>query len=255
MTLHGKTFISTVSERKSARIRSAFELLGATILDFPMIEVVPVGCNPVIRQELSQISRYDWIIFTSVSGVEHFFKLWSEMYPGLTLPVSIRIGAVGRQTAGAIESAGCKVTFMGTGNTASDLAEELIAGKHITAMRVLLPLGNLAPDSLRARLAKEAKVTRLEVYQTIKSETNNPETMNRIIAGDYDLVLFTSPSAVDHFAEIIPPVILSRELRIASIGEVTARAALRHGMNSLITARQSTYEGLASEIDHFYNLK
>ncbi len=50
------------------------EELGAEIIEFPTIEVVPPVSYEELDKSIGNISAYDWLIFTSRNGVKYFFK-------------------------------------------------------------------------------------------------------------------------------------------------------------------------------------
>jgi len=113
-------------------------------------------------------------------------------------------------------------------------------------------LGDIAPDTLLARISKIANVTRINVYKTLKTVVTDNEPIERIKNNCYDLVLFTSPSGVMNFADTVGTEYINPELRVASIGRVTTCAAEQYGLICKITAETSTYEGLANEIINYY---
>ncbi len=255
MILQGKVFISTVSIHKSVEIRNIFEQLGATVVDFPMTELLAVEQTPAIQKAIWQIEKFQWIIFTSANGVRYFHRLLKEIGKVSKIPSGVKIAAVGVKTALELENNGRNADYSGTKNTAENLVNELMEKESLANLNILLPLGNLAPGTLQTRLSKIANVTRIDVYKTVKTVVTDTEPIERIKKNRYDLVLFTSPSGVVNFADTVEPEYVNRELRVASIGEVTTRAAERYGLTCMITAGTSTYEGLANEIINYYKIK
>ena len=253
MILQDKVFISTVSLNKSVKIRNIFEPLGATVIDFPMIECTAIDPSTSVREIIRQIEKFHWIIFTSSNGVSQFYRLLYETTNLSEIPPGIKISVVGVKTALELKKTGKTADHTGTGNTAENLVNELIIKKSLQNCNILLPLGNLAPDTLQNRLSEIAEVTRINVYNTIKTVVSDKEPVERIKNNNYDLVLFTSPSGVINFADTVGSELMNPELRIASIGKVTTRAAEQFGLICKITAETSTYEGLANEIITYYN--
>lgn len=252
MILQGKVFISTVSVHKSVEIRNIFEPLGATVIDFPMIECIAADKTPANQNTIRQIEKFHWIIFTSANGVKYFHRLLNESGKVSKIPSEVKIAVVGVKTALELKNAGRTADYSGSNNTAENLLTDLLEKESLANLNILLPLGNLAPDSLQIRLSKIANVTRIDVYKTIKSLVADNELKERIKNNCYDLVLFTSPSGVVNFAESLGPQYVNQELRTASIGKVTTKAAEQYGLRCLVTAETSTYEGLADEIINYY---
>ncbi|MEV0949983.1 uroporphyrinogen-III synthase [Promicromonospora sp. NPDC050249] len=106
------------------------------------------------------------------------------------------------------------------------------AGGHVP--RVLLPLGNLASDTMRAGLeAKGWTVDVVTVYRTVTREL--PPELRR----PYDVVVVASGSAARQVAAQLGPQ------RVVAIGEPSARAAGAVGHTVLATAAEPTDEALA----------
>jgi len=256
MILQGKIFISTVSTDKSFEIRNIFEPLGAQLVDFPMIKIIGADNTPEIHSALNQIEKYQWIIFTSANGIKYFHHLLFETTNLASIPSAIKIAVVGPKTALELKNTGRTAEYAGSGGTAESLINEMIEKELVQNCNVLLPLGNLAPDSTQIKLSPIAEVTRINVYKTLKTDVSDDSPIERIKNNCYDLVLFTSPSGVINFAKTLGPQNLNPELRFACIGKVTERAAEKFGLKCAITAEPSTYEGLANEIlNYYYKIK
>jgi uroporphyrinogen-III synthase len=252
MSLEGKIFISTVSHQKAERFRSVISPLGATLIDFPMTDVRASLLTPGLMEVFSELELYHWVIFTSGHGVCHFMNFWKRLYPSTPLPGHLRFAVIGNATGRTLAHEGYRSEYTSTGNTAEDLGIELVNSGLLKNCRVLLALGNLAPDTLGKKLSGVCTFARINVYQNVKTTVIDPEIVKSIVTGDYDLVLFTSPSSVEHFAEIILPLKIFLPLKIACIGSVTASAAMKYDIPSLVTAEESTYEGLVRQIELYY---
>jgi len=255
MTLNNKILISTVDTNKSVAIKNIFQPLGATIIDFPMIEITSTELSPSDRNIILKTDSFDWIIFTSAYGVSYFYSLLLEMNKKKKLSGSVKIAAIGQSTAKAVEKTDRSPDFIGTGATSEDLVNQLIEKGLINNKKVLIPLGNLAPDLIQEKLSTIASVTRINVYKTIPAKTTSTVVIDIITNNHYDMILFTSPSAIDNFVETMSKKRLTPELRIASIGIVTTAAAKKHGLECIITAKDSTYGGLSEAILNYYQKK
>ncbi len=255
MILREKIFISTVSTQKYLELKNIFEQLGATLIDFPMTDFIESDLTAEIKDTLSQIEKYHWIIFTSSNGVRYFHHLLYETVNLPVVPSHIKIAVVGPKTALELKKAGRTADYIGLGGTGESLINEMIEKELVQNCRLLFPLGNLAPDSTYKSLSEIAEVTRINVYCTVKTNISDNGPIEMIKNNHYDLVLFTSPSGVINFAETLGPY-FNKELKFACIGKVTARAAGQYGLKCRITAETSTYEDLANEIlNYYYKIK
>jgi uroporphyrinogen-III synthase len=255
MTLQGKVFISTVSSSKSGAIRNVFEPLGATIFDLPMTEFTEPEITTGLRNDFNRIVDFQWIIFTSSNGVKYFHKLLSVLNGLISIPHNIKIAVVGPKTALELNNHGRTADYISSGGTGMSLVNELIEKRLLDNCSVLFALGELAPAGTQETLGNIAQVTRVNVYKTVKTGNTDYHPLDMIRKDLYDLILFTSPSGLEYFAETIGPEYLNHRLRLACIGKVTAKAATQLGLSSSVTAETSTYEGLAKEILNYYKIK
>ncbi len=123
------------------------------------------------------------------------------------------------------------------------LAEELpsSAGK-----RVLLLRADIADPLMSERLRRRGfDVTEFPIYRTVQTRGGADPRL------DYgDLIVFASPSAVKGFCGKITSGELEklREMRVACIGPVTAKAAREHGFERVVMPESHTINSLVEEI-------
>lgn len=251
MILKDKILISTVNTNKSAELKRVFEPSGATIIDFPMIEIVGSDLTSV-RGIISHHEDFDWVIFTSTNGASYFYTFLQEITGQRNLSKFTKIAVVGQSTAKIVKKLDRNPDFTGSGSTAEELVDELLEKELVNDQSILLPLGNLAQDTSQARLSKVANVTRIDVYKTVRSRQIDHSKIDMIVEGKYDLILFTSPSGVENFMVTMGKENMKSEFRIVSIGKVTTQAIENQGLKALITSEVSTYEGLMEEIVKYY---
>jgi len=255
MILREKILISTVSADKSSRMREIFEPLGASVVDFPMTEIKSARLTEDDNEALNDIARYQWIIFTSPNGVNHFHKLLRNTTGMSAIPAGIKTAVIGIKTASELEKRGRKPDYVGKGSTSEDLANELSGLDSLKGCNIMLPLGNLAASALEEKLKSSANVLRINVYDTVMRNLSDDEPLGLIRENRYHMVLLTSPSGAAGFADALGNEINKSSIRAASIGKVTSAAAEQYGIRCLVTAVRSTYEGLAEEIVNYYTTK
>ncbi|MGH9578638.1 MAG: uroporphyrinogen-III synthase, partial [Terriglobales bacterium] len=81
--LAGKRVLVTRARRQAGALSAALRRLGATVMEIPAIEIRPPRSFRPLDQALLALPKYDWLILTSVNGVE---ALLSRMKK-LALPV------------------------------------------------------------------------------------------------------------------------------------------------------------------------
>ena len=67
----------TRSRDQASWLTSRLTALGAAVIETPAIRIEPISDQTEINRCIGKISEYDWIIFTSVNGVDHFFAALS----------------------------------------------------------------------------------------------------------------------------------------------------------------------------------
>jgi len=132
------------------------------------------------------------------------------------------------------------------------LANEL--GSKLQGTRVLLPRSDRANPDLPAALARfGAQVTEVIAYRTRRpAET---EGLEKILNGQADAILFFSPSAVQHFAELVGATRLHElqgKLAVTAVGPVTANALRKAGVERAVVAQDTTAVSVVEALEgHF----
>src|SRR5918993_804153 len=120
-------------------------------------------------------------------------------------------------------------------------------------MNFLIPRAAVARDFLpRALEAAGARVDVVEAYRTVRpATTDRARAEALLVGGGVDCVTFTSSSTVINFARLFDTHDLGPLLsgvRVACIGEVTARTAADHGLRTDIQPREFTARALARAV-------
>jgi uroporphyrinogen III methyltransferase/synthase len=219
---------------------------------FPVIEICPFEENVALDRAIEKLGCYDWIVFTSVNGVEAFFAhLPSPLSP---LPTrerdaegGVRVAAIGPKTAQSLETYGVTPDFV----PEEYVAEAILPGLgDLRGRWVLLPRAEIARKALPDAISAAGGVAHeIAVYQTIPAEPD-PDGLAALKSG-VDAVTFTSPSTVANFVEILRrnglnPLILPGNPKIACIGPITQKAAEDAGFLDIVVAEEYTTEGLVS---------
>ncbi|MGM0377332.1 MAG: uroporphyrinogen-III synthase [Bacteroidota bacterium] len=225
--------ISTWPVRDEDPFHAILHEKGVEVLSMPLIEVHYL---PFVLPE--DADDFQWLVFTSKNGVHSFFS----QHPPLP---DARIAVIGGKTAQSVEAEGVQPDFTGSGKSGGRFAEELksLIG---TGQKVLLALGNLAPDTLLDELAGDNHVERVDVYETVPVSDVDPHIMKRVENDHYSVIAVSSPSAVKnlylHAGEAFP------RLRIVSVGETTSKALRSLGSEPLATSPRQSFEGLAEVV-------
>jgi uroporphyrinogen III methyltransferase/synthase len=134
------------------------------------------------------------------------------------------------------------------------LANEL--GSKVQGAKALLPRSDRANPDLPAALKRYgAQVTEVIAYRTVRPTESHQDSLKRIAAGQADAILFFSPSAVQHFAELVGAEkfrALQDTLAIAAVGPVTAKALREAGVERVVVSADTTTVAVVEALEkHF----
>ena len=258
LPLHGRKILVTRPAELVSTMSERLRKLGAEVLDVPAIATVPytVGSDAAsavdddvktpLAVALGKLSTYDWIVFTSPSGVRIFFDQLFEAGKDVRSFMGARFAALGQGTAKELLRRGFVADLVPTDATGEALGHALAEAAE-PGSKILIPRARIGGMLLvEALVAAGHEVDDVPTYDTV------PVTQDLVdIAGAFEqekifCVAFTSSSGVRAFAQAYPAIDLSR-VRAACIGEQTRKTADELGMQTW-TAAHATMDSLAELI-------
>lgn len=232
-SLHGCRVVVTRAAAQASALCAALMARGATVVQCPLIEIVPPESWATLDQAIGELPRYDWLLFTSVNGVTFFLRRLTELGLDAAQLAHLRIGAVGPTTAARLKSAGLRVNLLPAEFTAAGLAKALLEQDGIAAKRVLWPVSALAGDELSHTLAAAGiRLDAVVAYENRLPKLRRAEVREAVCYPPADVLLFSSPSAVTNFARFIAPAELSSQTQLVCSGQSTAAAAHAQGLTT-----------------------
>ncbi len=242
----------TRPKNQSAAFGESLRAAGFEPVYFPVIEIRPVEDTTDLDNALGKLGCYDWIVFTSVNGVEAFWKrlvAYDQAARAAEQLRTLKIAAIGPKTAEALRSHGFQPVFVPD----EFVAEAILPGMgDLRGRWVLLPRAEIARKALPEAIQKAGgMVQEIPVYHTLAVQPG-PEELDALRAG-LDWLTFTSPSTVSSFVAILrqnglDPFHLPGNPKIACIGPITRQAAQGMGYEVAVMAGEFTTEGLVSGI-------
>jgi len=249
--LSGCRILVTRSAAQAGELTQVLAERGAEVIAFPTIRIVPPASWTRVDAVSKKLAGYDWILFTSANAVTAFFERYFARGGDLRSLSQVRVAAVGPATAERLRNFGLQADripkeYSGRG-LAKDFAEAEVRGKSF-----LLPSSDLARDDAAEILRKHgARVTKLVVYRTAMPSYRRPE-LKRFFAGEaFDLLTFTSPSAIENIFKILrgTPYLKSlRQTPVAVLGPTTAAAARKFGLKVRVQPKASTLEAFIAAV-------
>ncbi|MCA1688788.1 MAG: uroporphyrinogen-III synthase, partial [Actinobacteria bacterium] len=250
--LFGRRVVVTRARVQAGELSGELERLGAEVLEFPTIEVRPLEDFGPLDEAISELESFDWLIFTSVNGVEAFVERLA--HHGLDLravPRGAKIAAIGPATAQKIREVGLRVDVVPEEFRAEALIDE-VTGDSLVGKKMLIPRARVAREILPDKLREAgAEVVVPPAYESVPSSEGKDELAKRLEAGEIDCVTFTASSTVENFVGAFGVEEAARLLagtRVACIGPITADTARGHGIRVDAEAREYTIPGLIEAV-------
>ena len=241
----GKRIVVTRPRSQAAGLIGLLESAGAVPLSFPTIDTTAVADTMLIDEEALRVATYDWVIFTSVNGVNYFWERLNALQQ-VNFPHDVKVAAIGPATALALEARGITASYIPDKYVAEYVAQGLpCAG----GAKILLPRAAIARKDLAILLRERgATVTEVATYETVQGQPTADEWS--AIKNGFDILTFTSSSTVKNFAalcgEQLPSIV--SDAVVACIGPITAETCIEFGLIPDIVADEYTSEGLVDAI-------
>jgi len=253
--LAGVRIVITRAAAQSDALARELTVRGAIPVVVPLVSFAEPEDFSTLDAALAEIQQFGWIVLTSAQAVRAVIKRGEELKLNLNRTASkLRIACVGPMTADAAEKAGFRVEYVAETHTGAGLAAEL--GPRLQGAKVFLPRSDRANPDLPSALKRHgAVVTEVTAYRTLLPTAVDERNLRQIADGTADAVLFFSPSAVRHFAELfgskqLPT--LQDKLAIAAVGPVTAKALREVGVSRAVVATDTTASAVIKALEkHF----
>ncbi|WLR50103.1 uroporphyrinogen-III synthase [Bacillus tianshenii] len=254
--LQGVRLLVTRAAHQVESFAKQIEQYGGIPVNVPLITIAPPHDEAPIEAVLTALSDYDWLVLTSSNGVDAFVH-YAERYAAPTWKNSLpKVAAVGKKTLRALEAQHIAVDFVPTEYTADVLFDEL-APSLAAGTNLLLARGNLARMDLPEQLKGiNCNVDDVVIYRTARNDAAKAHLKEIIFQHQVDVITFTSPSTVRHFAELLDGEAWHdaiARLPVACIGPITAQEAEKYHYPNILTAEEYTIEGLLHTIATFFN--
>ncbi|MDY6764783.1 MAG: uroporphyrinogen-III synthase [Halobacteria archaeon] len=231
------------SDDREKESRELLQEMGFDVVSDPLLEPRRACSTP--------ITDADYVVFTSVTGVK--FGVSEENIKGLR---ETQVCAIGPKTRDALESRGVSVSLIPEDYTSEGLVEALSGSVYAKKVEVARS-DHGSPELIEGLNDAGAFVHETVLYHLMKPEEGGQKTVEGLINGDIDAVLFTSSLTVEHLVdaaggnreELVEA--LSR-IRVGAIGEPTRRTAEGLGIEVDFVPESETFEDLAQGLNEYF---
>ncbi len=157
------------------------EELGAVVSLLPTVEIrEPADWTPVDRA-LANLAAYQWLVFTSVNGVDALIRRLRQTGRDLRAWAPLRLAVIGPATADALRRYHLEPDSFRRTYDSESLAAAL--KERAAGQRVLLARADRGRELLREQLASVAEVEQIAVYSQVDAIELEAEALDGVAAG------------------------------------------------------------------------
>ena len=129
MPLFGRRIVITRAIHDASDFAARIRALGGEAIEFPTIEGAPPSSYEILDRAISEIGSFDWIIFSSANGVDHFVDRMRTNAHDLREMGRAAIAAIGPITADRVRRYALTVAAMPAEYRAEAIVEAIGAAR------------------------------------------------------------------------------------------------------------------------------
>jgi uroporphyrinogen-III synthase len=212
-------------------------------IDFrPFIQVEGVSVKD-FRKTRVEILSHGAVIFTSKTAINHFFRIAEELK--ITIPDEMKYFCSSESIAFYLQKyivyRKRKIFYSASGNI-TDIMDILMKHKD---ENFLVPMSNAHKDEITVLLDKaKIKFTSAVFYNTVCSDLSDLSEIN------YDVLVFFSPTGIKSLLQNFPGF-QQNDIKIATFGTTTAKAATEAGLRLDISAPQPNAPSMTMALEQY----
>lgn len=250
LPLFDRKVLVTRDKEGNADFACKLALRGAQVVDYPAFKIEDLTDSGEFKEIFKQLVDFDWVFFTSATGVRLFFESVGKLNKDARILAGIKVACIGAQTAQSLEDFGIKADFMPAVFTSDELADGFIKERNPAGKKILLLRSALATSELAEKLrGSGAKVRQFSLYTAQKVKNDLTAIAEQLKTGAIDWITFASSFAVEYFFADFSSQQIDKKIKIASIGPTTSRTIRRYGLEPAVEARQHTIDGLIEAME------
>jgi uroporphyrinogen III methyltransferase/synthase len=240
--LRGKRFAITSPVEPAYRLQHTLEPYGAHTIIASVISIEHPESLDSLDQAIDAISETDWIVFSSVNGVRHFFGRLRERNLDARALSKAKVAAVGSVTAQSMERFGIQCDLAPRDEQGAEALwkemRPLAVGKRVTVVRA--PEGKTwLLDRLRE---SAANVRECVAYRQQKIQDWPQHIRDQLKKHPDMMMVVTSSNHAEHAVHLLGPAAAARCW--LSLSDAITETLNHLGCHNVITSRIATYPGL-----------
>jgi uroporphyrinogen-III synthase len=203
--LSGRAIVITRPREHAARLAEAVRASGGDPILFPVIDIVPARDRDALARIVAKLDRFDLAIFISESSVTRGCEAVLATRPW---PKGLRVAAVGRATAGALERIGFAGVLAPERLGDSEALAALPELRDLRGRSVVIFRGEGGREWLREEL--EIRGAAVEYAECYRRAPPAAASLGPLLArwqrGDIDAVSITSGEGLANLFGLLGPV-------------------------------------------------
>lgn len=239
LPLFGKKILVTRPKELISEMSAKLRAQGAEVLELPAIRIEPRDCAGEVEKALERLHSYDWLVFTSPSGVRIFFEDLRELKCDIRSLAGVKIAVLGAGTERELHQHGLYADLKPEEAYAQSLGAALAKtcqpGEQVLIFRAAAGSQELV-DELNQ--AQGIEIHDIPAYDTVYEAPPLIDVRAEISQGRIDYAVFTSASTVKGFAQVTEGADYSRVAAVC-IGRKTRAAAESLGMETYMAGTPS----------------
>ncbi len=250
--LFGKRILVTRPKHQAAAFSHILEAYGAEAIECSTLEIVPPLSWKELDEAILKIQNYDWLVLTSVNGVQAFMKRLQFHCRDIRSLAGLQLCCIGPRTAAEAAKFGISADYVPDEYQAEGVLATM-KKVGVSGQQVLIPRAEVAREILPEQLREMgATVDVVPSYRAVPPSMEIEGLKQRFRQGDIHFITFASSSTVRNFCEIFESreemVQMTKKVTMACIGPITAETVFEYGLSVDIVAKENTIPALAEAI-------
>lgn len=250
--LFGQHILVTRTDSGTSSLSEQLLAQGAQITACPTISIAPPESWTAFDDAVQNHQAMDWVIFTSVNGIERCMQRLRELGKDARIFGSCRLACVGASSAKCLQQFFLFPEVVPEHFQSEGLID-LLKSYSWDNQQVWLPQAEASRPLLQDSLTQWGGVVHVTpVYRNVLPTTKMQSVVSLLQERALHWITFTSSSTVHNFVELLPEegktALQQHPPKIACIGEITAKTAQDHALSVELIPEQQNIEGLVSAL-------
>jgi len=259
LPLLGKRVLMTTPRNYAGLLTQLLILRGARPVWSPTIEIWPLDDYRELDDALSNLTRYQWIAFTSTNGVEAVCQRLRAMGKPVTELKKVRLAAF-KADALALENEGLKADLLPRVGDPQGMLDDL-KKLGVTGNKVLVPAPGVhgvaepyvVPEFIKDLQKIGMETHRITVYQTFAVTKGLEFELDILRKSLVDITVFTSSAEIYALLKLLgnDKTAVNRTT-VAYMGGYTAKTGQSEGLRQDIIPADMTMPGVVAAIEEYF---